>query len=114
MQTELIATCAQTGEILACHLEGRVASLKKLEQQLASPPGLLTLPLEIDHAASLAYALRQHVDAIRTLQLLLEKQTQRADLYEKAVADGMALVALIRSCSLAELTNFWHRQRAKP
>lgn len=111
MQIDLIDTLAQTGEMLATYLDTRVRSAKKLSGMIGTS---LDIAMESDTVENLAQIVRQHIDAIKTLQnaLVLEQATARA--YEGAVADGMALVALIRSCSLAELTNFWHRQRAKP
>ena len=110
VQIDLIDTLAQTGDMLATYLDGRVASVKKISTMAGVP---LDIAMEPDTIESLAYLIRQHIDAVKTLQGCLAHEKAKAAGYEAAIADGLALVALIRTCSLEELTAFWHRNRGK-
>ena len=109
MQIEKFRAAAKAGIALAAYLDER----SKVTRRLADLTGAsLTVALDVEAVESLANLLRQHIEAIGALADEVTRQTERARASELAVADGMAMVALIRSSTLAELTSFWHRQRA--
>jgi hypothetical protein len=108
VQTDLIETLNQTGELLATYLDGRVQSAKKLEPFT----GPMTISLTVDAVESLAHLLRQHSEAISDQAKIISNLTARADGAEIAVAQGMALVDEIRKCGIVELFLF-SRQKGK-
>jgi hypothetical protein len=109
VQTDL-DRAIQCGLSAADLIERRAASVGKLSGLTHAP---LTVAFDTDQVRNIAKVLRAYAATLICNDSIIAAQKERADLAEKALAEGLELMALIRESSLEELTAFWHRQQGK-